>query len=139
MELAKRRQFAEHKKVQLIGSSKDAYHFFGPSLESKAYEEFWMLMLNRRNQIIKPYRISEGGITGTVADPKKIFKAALENHACSIILCHNHPSGNLNPSAADRKLTTKIKEAAAQLDIQVLDHIIIALGGYYSFADNGDL
>lgn len=138
LELAKRKQGEEHQ-VELIGSSKDVYHFFGPQLEAKAYEEFWMLMLNRRNQIIRPYRISEGGISGTVADPKKIFKAALENNACSIILCHNHPSGNLNPSSADRSLTKKLKSAANQLDIQLLDHIIVALGGYYSFADNGDL
>lgn len=138
LELSKRKQAGENK-IELIGSSKDVYHFFGPKLEAKAYEEFWMLMLNRRNQIIRPYRISEGGISGTVADPKKIFKAALENNACSIILCHNHPSGNLNPSNADRSLTKKLKNAATQLDIQLLDHIIVALGGYYSFADNGDL
>lgn len=138
LELAKRKQ-AQEQQVELIGSSKDVYQFFGPKLEAKAYEEFWMLMLNRRNQIIRPYRISEGGISGTVADPKKIFKAALENNACSIILCHNHPSGNLNPSGADRSLTKKLKSAASQLDIQLLDHIIVALGGYYSFADNGDL
>ncbi len=138
-ELAKRYKFEESAEIKLIGSSKDAYLFFGPTLESKAYEEFWMLMLNRRNQIIKPYKISEGGISGTVADPKKIFKAALENHACSIILCHNHPSGNLNPSHADLKLTQKLKSAASQLDIQLLDHIIVTLDGYYSFADNGDI
>lgn len=138
LELSKRKNEQDHK-VELIGSSKDVYHFFGPKLQAKAYEEFWMLMLNRRNQIIRPYRISEGGVSGTVADPKKIFKAALENNACSIILCHNHPSGNLNPSSADRSLTKKLKNAAVQLDIQLLDHIIVAMGGYYSFADNGDL
>ena len=138
-ELAKRIRQEERGKVELISSSKDAYHLFSPHLENKVYEEFWILMLNRRNQVIKPYRISEGGISGTLADPKKIFKAALDHHASGIILCHNHPSGNLKPSRADLRLTARIKEGASQLDIQLLDHLIIAWEGYYSFADEGVL
>lgn len=139
MELAKRRQSSGSEVINIIGSSQEAFQFFKPTLESKTYEEFWILMLNRRNQIIRSYKISEGGISGTLADPKKIFKLALEHNACGLILCHNHPSGNLNPSNADIKLTKRIKEAAYQLDIQLLDHLIIALTGYYSFADNGKL
>ena len=139
LELAKRFKTEEHGKVTLIGSSKDAFQLFGPRLETKIYEEFWILMLNRRNQVIKPYRISEGGVSGTLADPKKIFKTALEHNASGIILCHNHPSGNLKPSNADMRLTQRIKKGAAQLDIQLLDHLIIANRGYFSFADEGVL
>ena len=95
------------------------------------------MYLNRANNIIRQELISEGGITGTVADPRIILKKALDHHAVSIILCHNHPSGNLKPSKADEQLTNKIKTAAAFLDIQVMDHIIVSEEGYYSFADEG--
>ena len=138
-ELANRRLSSQGNTLPLISSSKDAFSFLGPMLSSKSYEEFWILLLNRRNQIIKPYKISEGGVSGTVADPKKIFKTALENHASGMILCHNHPSGNRKPSQADRQLTRKIKAGGQQLDISVLDHIIIAGSAYYSFADEGEL
>ena len=96
-------------------------------------------MLNKAHKIIKTLNISEGGIAGTVADPKKIYKIALENNACSIILCHNHPSGNIKPSDNDIRLTKKLKDAGAMLDIQVIDHIIIGDDTYYSFADEGIL
>ncbi|MFY0644722.1 MAG: DNA repair protein RadC [Bacteroidia bacterium] len=139
LEIARRYAPSKQGEVTLINSSLDAYHYFYPELETKLYEEFWILLLNRRNQVIKPYRISEGGVSGTLADPKKIFKAALENNASGIILCHNHPSGNLKPSTADKRLTIRISDAAAQLDIQLIDHLIIALGGYYSFADDGQI
>ena len=139
LEIARRYAPSKQGKVTLISSSLDAYHYFYPELETKQYEEFWILLLNRRNQVIKPYRISEGGISGTLADPKKIFKAALENSASGLILCHNHPSGNLKPSNADKRLTNRIKDAAAQLDIQLIDHLIIAMTGYYSFADDGQI
>jgi len=95
--------------------------------------------LNRSNKIIKKVLISEGGITGTVADPKRIFKAAIEQNATSIILCHNHPSGNIKPSDADIKLTKKLKEAGSFLDISILDHIIMGDDTFYSFADEGIL
>jgi DNA repair protein RadC len=138
-ELSTRRLTSTGKKLPLIGSSKDAYVYLGPILSSKNYEEFWILLLNRRNQIIKPYKVSEGGISGTVADPRRIFKTALENSASGMILCHNHPSGNLKPSEADIRLTKKIKAGGDQLDISILDHIIIAGTSYYSFADEGQL
>ncbi len=101
--------------------------------------EFWMLLLNRANKIMKTVKISEGGISGTVVDPKKIFCIALENHASSIIISHCHPSGACAPSEADIKITKKIKDAGVLLEISVLDHIIVAHDSYYSFADEGTL
>ena len=96
-------------------------------------------MLNRGNRVIDRVKISEGGITGTVVDPKKVFKIALDAYACSLILVHKHPSGNLSPSEADNKLTTKLVNAGKLLDIEVLDHIIIGEEQYYSFADESTL
>ncbi len=125
--------------TEFIKSSNDAYSFFEHMLQDKPYEEFWVLFLKQNNQIIKPYKVSEGGVTGTVADPKRIYKAALENNATNIILCHNHPSGNLTPSQQDIKITEKLVNAGKQLDIAVLDHIIVASSGYYSFADEGKI
>ena len=100
-------------------------------------EEFKVMLLNRANKVIGIYEASAGGLTGTVADPRLILAAALKSLAVSIILCHNHPSGNLKPSRADEELTQKIKCAAAYHDIKVIDHIIITSEGYYSFADEG--
>jgi DNA repair protein RadC len=100
-------------------------------------EAFWILLLNRANKAIGAYCVSLGGVAGTVADPKLIFQAALKANACGIILAHNHPSGNLQPSEADLKLTTKLRDAGKFLEIQVLDHIIMTEGKYYSFADEG--
>jgi len=125
--------------TEFIKSSNDAYSFFEHMLQDKQYEEFWVLFLKQNNQIIKPYKVSEGGVTGTVADPKRIYKAALENNAANIILCHNHPSDNLTPSLQDIKITEKLVNAGKQLDIAVLDHIIVASSGYYSFADEGKI
>lgn len=98
-----------------------------------------MAYLNRANKINHLEVISEGGITGTVADPRIILKKALEHNAINIVLCHNHPSGSLKPSRADEMLTKKIKEAAVLLDMNVIDHIIVSEDGYYSFADEGIL
>ncbi len=100
-------------------------------------EQFKVLLLNRANKVLGLYELSTGGVAGTVADPKLIFVAALKACASAIILCHNHPSGNLQPSAADIQLTKKIKEGGSLLDIAVLDHIILTSEGYYSFADEG--
>ena len=100
-------------------------------------EQFKILLLNRANKVIGIYEVSSGGTTGTVADPKLIFTAALKLNANSIILCHNHPSGNLTPSEEDMKLTRKIKEAGLLLDLLVIDHMIISNEGYYSFSDEG--
>ena len=136
IELGGRRKKAEAKN-NFIRQSKDAYDFFGPMLQDKEYEEFWILMLNNNNKILRPYRVSEGGISQTVADPKRIYKAAIENNASHIILCHNHPSGNLQPSPADKFLTSKLIAAGKNLDINVIDHIIVTDSGYYSFADEG--
>ncbi len=101
------------------------------------HEEFWILLLDRANQIIKAEHISKGGVSGTVADAKIIFKSAIEHLASGIILCHNHPSGNNKPSNSDIELTQKLRQAGQLLDIKVLDHLIIAGGKFYSFADEG--
>ncbi|HEX8358118.1 MAG TPA: JAB domain-containing protein, partial [Segetibacter sp.] len=108
-------------------------------LQYKKREVFAVVFLNRSNKINHYEIISEGGITGTVADPRIILKKALEHNAVSIVLCHNHPSGNLKPSRQDQELTAKIKEAANYFDIKVMDHIIVSEEGYYSFADDGML
>lgn len=123
-----------------IASSKDAYELFLALWEDgklDLVEQFKVLFLNRANKVLCVYNVSSGGITGTVADPRLIYAAALKVNAISLILCHNHPSGNLKPSKADELLTEKIKGAGAFLDIKVLDHVIVSSEGYYSFADEG--
>ncbi len=135
LELGKRRRSAEVIEKQKINASVDVFELFHSILNDNSYEEFWLLLLNRANKVIKKVNISEGGFSGTVVDPKKVFKIALENSACSIILCHNHPSGNVKPSDADIKLTKMIKKAGEFLEIGVLDHIIIGDEKYFSFAD----
>jgi len=136
LELGVRRNMAIKKK-STIKQSSDVASYLQAELGHKQMESFVVVYLNRANHIIRQETISEGGITGTVADPRIILKKALDHHAVSIILCHNHPSGNLKPSKADEQLTNKIKNAAAFLDIQVMDHIIVSEEGYYSFADEG--
>ncbi len=101
------------------------------------HERFEMILLDRSNRILGYHKVSEGGLTGTVVDPKIVFQVALKSNASSIILAHNHPSGQLNPSEADKAITNKLKEAGKFLDIPVLDHLIISEEGYYSFADDG--
>lgn len=100
-------------------------------------EEFKLLLLNRANRVLGIYALSRGGMSGTVLDPKLVFVAALKAAASNIILCHNHPSGNLRPSVQDRRITQQLKEAGELLSIKVLDHLIISTEGYYSFADEG--
>ncbi len=139
LELGKRRREAKAIERERIQSSKDVFEIFQSVLSDKPYEEFWILLFNKVNKIIRKINISEGGISGTVADPKKIFKIALDNNASSIILCHNHPSGNVKPSMEDIKLTNKIKNAGKLLDLPILDHIIIGEENYYSFADEEKL
>lgn len=136
LELGVRRNMLVNKKIAIKQSS-DVAAYLQAELGHKQLESFVVVYLNRANVIIRQEVISEGGITGTVADPRIILKKALDYHAVSIILCHNHPSGNLKPSKADEQLTNKIKNAAAFLDIQVMDHIIVSEEGYYSFADEG--
>lgn len=137
LELGRRRKEAEAVQRGTILSSKDAYAFFEPTLSDIKQEEFWVLLLNRSNKILSAKRISEGGIAGTVADPKVIFKYALDELASTIILCHNHPSGSVKPSQADISLTRKIKEAGTLLEVVVADHLIIGDKSYFSFADEG--
>jgi len=120
-----------------LNNSQAAYKHINPFLTDLPYECFYMTMVNASNQLIKTVCISEGGISGTVLDPKKLFKIALNNYTSSLILAHNHPSGNLNPSTGDVKLTKKIIEGGKLLDINVIDHLIIGRDGYFSFADEG--
>ena len=122
-----------------IQSSNDIAEYLKATLKDYAYEIFAVVFLNRANKINHFEIISKGGITGTVADPRIILKKALEQDATAIVLCHNHPSGNLKPSRADEDLTLKIKEAAKYFDIRIMDHIIVSEDGYYSFADEGIL
>jgi DNA repair protein RadC len=137
LELGRRRQTAIPLAKTAVSSSSDIAHFLQTKLKDYRHEVFAVLFLNRANKINHFEIVSEGGITGTVADPRIILRKALEEDAVNIILCHNHPSGSLKPSRADEQLTAKIKEAARFLDITVLDHIIVSEDGYYSFADEG--
>jgi DNA repair protein RadC len=138
LELGIRRDAADKKKSVVINSS-DVAEYLKAQLQYKKHEVFAVLFLNRANKINHYEVISEGGITGTIADPRIILKKSLEHDAVSIILCHNHPSGSIKPSRADEELTRKIKEAASYFDIKVLDHIIVSEDGYFSFADEGIL
>jgi len=138
LELSNRRNATENKK-EIITSSKDIATYLQALFQYKKHELFVVVFLNRANKILHREIISEGGITGTIADPRIILKKALEQNATSIILSHNHPSGSLKPSKQDEILTQKIKEAANFLDIIVMDHIIVSDEGYYSFADEGIL
>jgi len=126
----------ENKK---ISSSKDVFEYLLPVLDDKPYEEFWIVLLSQSNKILSRELISSGGLTGASADPRKIFKIALDKLAASIILAHNHPSGNLQASESDIAITQKISNAGKLLDIKVLDHLIIGDSKYYSFADDGKL
>jgi len=137
LELGRRRKDLETTEKTKITGSKDVYDLIKADLLDIAHEEFWILLLNRANRVIKKVQISQGGVAGTVADPKIIFKLALDELASGIILAHNHPSGNLVASQADLDLTKKLREAGKLLDIQVLDHLIVAGQKYFSFADEG--
>ena len=137
LELGRRRAQAESKPTDKIISAKEVFELMSPILSDLPHEEFWIVCLNRSNRYISKHKISSGGIAGTVADTKLIFNYALKELASAIILCHNHPSGNLNPSEIDIKLTKQMIEAGKLLDINVLDHIIIAQNNYYSLINNG--
>lgn len=139
LELGSRRRGSEVMDRKTIMSSRDAFELFQMHIGDSNYEYFFVIMLNQANKIIRTVNISEGGMTGTVVDPKKVFKLAIENNATSIILGHNHPSGSVSPSEQDKKLTSKMKEAGKFLEIAVLDHVIIGTEKYYSFADSGEM
>ena len=139
LELGRRRNQSGALKMQQITSSRDAANFLQPVMGDLSHEEFWILHLNRHNKIIHYERISQGGLTGTVIDVRVILKKALEKLATSIIIAHNHPSGNLQASDSDRKITRQLRDAAKLMEIPLLDHLIITQTGYYSFADEGIL
>ncbi len=138
LELGVRRDVAA-KKRETITQSNDVAAYLRAKLQYKKHEVFAVLFLNQANKIMHYEVLSEGGITGTVADPRIILRKALSHDAVNIILCHNHPSGSIKPSRADQELTRKIKEAALLFDMSVLDHIIVSCDGHYSFADEGIL
>ncbi|UEG48512.1 DNA repair protein RadC [Ferruginibacter lapsinanis] len=137
LELGRRRQAANALEKIVVRKSNDIAEFLRAKIKDYSYEVFGVLFLNQANKINHFEIISSGGITGTVADPRIILKKALDADATSLVLCHNHPSGNLKPSQADEAITYKIKEAAKYFDIKVIDHIIVSEDGYYSFADEG--
>ena len=139
LELGRRRQASASLEKAVVTTSNDMANFLRSVLKDFRHEVFAVVFLNQANKVNHFEIISEGGITGTVADPRVILKKALEQDAVSIILSHNHPSGSLKPSRADEALTLKIKEAAKYFDIRVIDHIIVSEDGYYSFSDEGIL
>lgn len=139
LELGRRYRSTEAVNRKKITSSKDAFETIYSYLSDSNYEEFYIILLNRANEIIGTHRISEGGTSGTVVDPKKVFKLALLKNASGIILCHNHPSGNLYPSQQDKTITSKIKKSAELMELSLLDHIIVGNNSYYSFTDEAIL
>ncbi len=137
LELGRRQKAFSSQQKRKITSSSDAFECLLPFVESLGHEEFWIIFMNRANKILEIKNISSGGITGTVFDIRLVLKHALQIEAVGLILCHNHPSGNLQPSESDKNLTTKAKQAAQLMNISILDHLIIADGNYFSFADKG--
>lgn len=139
LELGRRRRLDETLELSKISSSSSVYEIMQPIIGELPHEEFWILYLNNSNKILEKFQISKGGITGTLVDVRISLRKALEIGAVSLILTHNHPSGNLRPSEADKQLTQKLKTAAESLDIKILDHIIVTEKSYFSFADDGIL
>ncbi len=139
LELGRRRKNQESPKKVKITSSREVYETIKPELLDLQIEEFWILHLNRANQVMKKEKISLGGVAGTVVDPKVVFKTAIQNLSSAIVLIHNHPSGNIKPSKNDIDLTKKFVSCGQLLEIPVLDHIIFANDSFYSFADEGHI
>jgi len=139
LELGRRRKETPRKRRHRIGAAADVHEIMKEHLGDLDHEQFWAILLNRANEVIRKVLVSQGGVSGTYVDPKLIFKPALESLACAVILVHNHPSGNQNPSPADHMLTKKLKDAGKMLDVSVLDHIIFTDQGFYSFADEGKI
>lgn len=139
LELGRRRKEIDSKQKFIINNSKDAYDFISPYLHDLQHEEFWAIYLSRNNTVIHHTKVGQGGISATVADIRIILKLAIENLASGIIICHNHPSGNINPSNSDISLTQKLKEAARLIDINLIDHIIYTENQYFSFSDKSML
>lgn len=139
LELGRRRRSEEAVELTKITSSKVIFEMMQPIIGELPHEEFWIVYLNNSNKVISKIQLSKGGITGTVVDVRLVFKLALEVGATSLIMCHNHPSGGLQPSEADKQITQKIKRAGESLEIFILDHLIITENNYFSFADEGIL
>jgi len=135
LELGRRRKFEDAVKQEKITSSRDVYDIMQPVLGELSHEEFWVIYLNNSNKVLQKQQLSKGGITGTLVDVRLVLKQALEVGATALILCHNHPSGTLKASEADKKITQNLKTAGLSLDIKVLDHIIVTEKAYFSFAD----
>jgi len=139
LELGKRRQLETFIEYPKISSSKQVFSMMQPLVGTLPHEEFWVLYLNNSNKVLSKFQISKGGITATLVDVRLLFKKAIEIGAVAIIICHNHPSGKINPSIEDKNLTKKIKLGGMSLDIKLLDHLIITEKSYFSFADNGEI
>jgi DNA repair protein RadC len=137
LELGRRRKESGPAQLKKVTSSQSVFHIMQPILGDLPHEEFWVIYVNNSNKVLRKLQLSKGGITGTLVDVRLAFKSALEIGAVAILLVHNHPSGTLKPSAADKNLTDKIKTAGLSLDVKVLDHIIITEDAYFSFADEG--
>ncbi|MBS9461722.1 DNA repair protein RadC [Flagellimonas sp. HMM57] len=139
LEMGRRRRGEEGEKVSKVCSSKDVFELLHPLVGDLEHEEFWVVYLNNSNKVIHKSQLSKGGITGTLVDVRLVMKRALELGAVGIILAHNHPSGTVRPSSADKQITQKLKMASEALDIKILDHLILAEQDYFSFADQGIL
>lgn len=139
LELGRRRKNTTTEEKPLLNSSKRIFETILPYLQDLPHEEFWVLLLNNRLQLLAAKRVSGGGITSTIVDPKIVFKMAIDHLATNIVLCHNHPSGNKQPSHADFSLTKKMIESGRMLEIAIVEHIIVAGDTYYSFADDGKM
>ena len=139
LELGLRRRVAGALVRNKISSSKDVYEIMLPHIGDLMHEEFWVLFLSNSNHVLSKSQVSKGGITGTLADVRTIYRNAITNNCTSIVACHNHPSGQLKPSEADKRLTQKIREAGVLLNVKLLDHVIVSEKGFYSFADNSIL
>ena len=137
LELGRRRRAGEALEKKKITSSASVFELMQPEIGELPHEEFWIIYLNNSNKVIEKHSLSKGGITGTLVDVRLVLKKALELGATSLILSHNHPSGNLSPSSSDKQLTQKLKTAGESLDIKILDHIIVTEKSYFSFADEG--
>ncbi len=139
LELGRRRQLSDLRERPRISGSRDAFQVIAPLLTDLHHEEFWLLLLNKANEVFARERLSTGGMSGTVVDVKLAYKTALDARAAALIAIHNHPSGSLQPSQADVELTRKLRQAGTVLDMPLLDHLIVSERGYYSFADEGTL
>ncbi|MDP4276508.1 MAG: DNA repair protein RadC [Bacteroidota bacterium] len=139
LEMGKRRRSSEAIVRHQIRNSRDIYELFHAKLADLAHEECWLLLMNNQHKVIESIRISHGGVSETTVDPKIVLKYALDKLATAIVLCHNHPSGSPYPSTSDDKITHKLKQACANLDIQLTDHLIFSETSYYSYADEGKI